>query len=89
MLEVELDIFSGMPNPAWTLSKCQEATLFEMLNTEPRQISPVNTPNEPFGASSSTKARRVTLHRQQGDQGRLRRRLAGAHGQPSGRNYRR
>jgi len=38
MLEVEPDILSGMPNPTWTLSKRQEATLFELLSAEPRQI---------------------------------------------------
>jgi hypothetical protein len=38
MLEVELDIFSGMPNPTWVLSQRQEATLYEMLSAEPRQV---------------------------------------------------
>lgn len=41
MLEVELDIFSGMPNPSWVLSKRQEMTLYELLKAEPNQISPV------------------------------------------------
>lgn len=49
MLEVELDVFSGMPNPTWVLSKRQEATLAEMLSAAPAQISPVTTPSEPFG----------------------------------------
>ena len=49
MLEVELDIFSGMPNPTWVLSKRQEATLFEQLRAGPNQISPVTTPDEQFG----------------------------------------
>lgn len=40
MLEVELDIYSGMPNPTWILSKSQEATLYEMLRAEPNQIAP-------------------------------------------------
>ena len=43
MLEVELDIFSGMPNPTWVLSRRQEATLYELLSAEPNQISPVTT----------------------------------------------
>jgi len=43
MLEVELDIFSGMPNPTWVLSKRQETTLYELLKAEPNQISPVMT----------------------------------------------
>ena len=49
MLEVELDIFSGMPNPTWVLSKRQESSLYELLNAEPNQISPVTTPVERFG----------------------------------------
>ena len=40
MLQVELDIFSGMPNPKWVLSKRQEGTLYERLSAEPNQISP-------------------------------------------------
>lgn len=48
MLEVELDIFSGMPNPTWVLSKRQETTLYELLSAEPNQISPV-TNDERFG----------------------------------------
>jgi hypothetical protein len=49
MLEVELDVFSGMPNPAWLLSRRQESALAELLSAEPGQISPVTTPGEPFG----------------------------------------
>lgn len=49
MLEIELDVFSGMPNPTWILSKRQEATLSELLKAEPQQISPVTTSDEPFG----------------------------------------
>ncbi len=49
MLEVELDIFSGMPNPTWVLSKRQEATLTELLSAEPNQISPGRTLNKRFG----------------------------------------
>ncbi len=49
MLEIELDIFSGMPNPTWVVSTRQEKTLFELLNAEPNQISPVMTPGEQFG----------------------------------------
>ncbi len=43
MLEVELDIFSGMPNPTWVLSKRQEGTLYELLSAEPNQISRATT----------------------------------------------
>lgn len=39
MLEIELDIFSGMPNPTWLLSKRQEGTLYELLRAQPNQIS--------------------------------------------------
>jgi hypothetical protein len=49
MLQVELDIFSGMPNPVWRLSSRQEAMLYERLDAEPRQMSPVRTAAETFG----------------------------------------
>jgi len=49
MLEVELDIFSGMPNPTWILSKRQEKTLVELLSAEPSQISPVQILSNQFG----------------------------------------
>lgn len=49
MLEVELDIFSGMPNPTWVLSKRQEATLYELLRADPNQISPVTILSKRFG----------------------------------------
>jgi hypothetical protein len=39
MLEVELDVFSGVPNPTWTLSPRQEAGLYERLRADSRQIS--------------------------------------------------
>ena len=31
MLEIELDIFSGMPNPTWILSRAREARLYELV----------------------------------------------------------
>lgn len=49
MLEVELDIFSGMPNPTWVLSTRQESTLYELLNAKPRQVSPVTALDDRFG----------------------------------------
>ena len=49
MLEVELDIFSGMPNPTWILSKTQEGTLYELLSAETRQISPLVKEDEQYG----------------------------------------
>lgn len=42
MLEVELDIFSGMPNPTWMLSAQQEAELLERLRSDPGQMSPAS-----------------------------------------------
>jgi hypothetical protein len=39
MLEIELDVFSGMPNSTWILSRSQEARLYELLRSEPDQIS--------------------------------------------------
>jgi hypothetical protein len=38
MLEVELDVFSGMPNPTWVLSQRQETTLYERLRADRKQI---------------------------------------------------
>ena len=49
MLEVELDIFSGMPNPTWVLSKSQEGTLYELLSAEPRQLSALANEDERYG----------------------------------------
>jgi hypothetical protein len=49
MLEVELDIFSGMPNPTWMLSEPQERRLLELLRSEPAQISPVRTMSQRLG----------------------------------------
>src|SRR5260370_38096259 len=49
MLEVELDIFSGMPNPTWVLSKRQETTLYERLNADPNQLSPLTAKGKRFG----------------------------------------
>jgi len=41
MLEVELDIFSGVPNPTWIVARRDEGTLYEMLRAEPKQVSGV------------------------------------------------
>ncbi|MGA8944042.1 MAG: hypothetical protein WB502_15210 [Thermoactinomyces sp.] len=49
MLEVELDIFSGMPNPKWILSEQEEKELLDRLLAEPEQISPVYSPDEVLG----------------------------------------
>jgi hypothetical protein len=49
MLEVEIDVFSGMPNPTFVLSKQQEATLYELLRSDPKQISRVTTSTQRLG----------------------------------------
>jgi hypothetical protein len=49
MLEIELDIFSGMPNPTWILPENHEATLYELLSAEPDQISPAARMEQRFG----------------------------------------
>ena len=48
MLEIELDIFSGMPNPAWILSEREERELLDRLSAEPAQVSAVDTNEEQF-----------------------------------------
>jgi hypothetical protein len=48
MLEIELDIFSGMPNPTWTLSGAEEDELIERVMADPAQLSPVATEDEQF-----------------------------------------
>ncbi|MGO1053223.1 hypothetical protein [Crossiella sp. CA198] len=48
MLEVELDIFSGMPNPTWRLTDTQERELIERVTAYPDQLSPVATEDEQF-----------------------------------------
>jgi hypothetical protein len=49
MLEVELDIFSGMPNPTWVLSKRQEGTLYELLHAQPNQMMATTTAGARLG----------------------------------------
>lgn len=49
MLEVELDIFSGMPNPKWILSESEEKELLDIITSERTQISPMYAPNEVIG----------------------------------------
>lgn len=48
MLEVELDIFSGMPNPQWTLSGEEERELIDRIKADPTQLSPAVTEEEQF-----------------------------------------
>src|ERR1700682_67283 len=49
VLEVELDIFSGVPNPTWVLSQRHEATLYERLKADPKQISSATSLNTRLG----------------------------------------
>ena len=48
MLEVELDIFSGMPNPKWILSEREERELVDRLTAEPSQASAAYAADEQF-----------------------------------------
>lgn len=49
MLEVELDVFSGMPNPTWLLTKAQEKTLYDMVSADRGQLSPVVATDKRLG----------------------------------------
>lgn len=49
MLEIELDIFSGMPNPRWVLTERDESELIDRVRADPGQLSPVSTASEEFG----------------------------------------
>ncbi len=48
MLEIELDIFSGMPNTVWILSEREERELYDRLTAEPSQVSPAYAADEQF-----------------------------------------
>lgn len=48
MFEVELDIYSGMPNPRWILSEKEEQELMEQIAAEPAQVSAVDSAEEQF-----------------------------------------
>lgn len=49
MLQVELDIFSGRPNPSWTLSGKEEKELLDRLTAEPKAILPPAATNGRLG----------------------------------------
>jgi hypothetical protein len=49
MLEVELDILSGMPNPKWTLTRQEEGELTERIQAAPEQVSRVIEGEDNFG----------------------------------------
>lgn len=44
MLKVELDIFSGRPNPSWSLTGAQEKELIDRVQADPSIILPVTAP---------------------------------------------
>lgn len=44
MLQVELDIFSGMPNPTWILNPREERELVARLKADPSLMAPVTAP---------------------------------------------
>ena len=73
MLQVELDIFSGMPNPTWILSEQQEASLYERLSVEPNQISPARTLSRRLGLGY----RGLVVRRIKSDDGVWERAMAG------------
>lgn len=49
MLEVEIDVFSGMPNPTFELSDGEEQELTERITAEPEQVAAVADSLESFG----------------------------------------
>lgn len=49
MLEVEIDVFSGMPNPFFKLSEKEEQQLLDRIMSEASQMSPVADPTKNFG----------------------------------------
>lgn len=49
MLEVEIDVFSGMPNPTFELSEREEKELHDRIVADAGQMSSVVNPRENFG----------------------------------------
>jgi len=49
MLQVEIDVFSGMPNPTFELTEKEEKILVDRILAEPKQISAVTDTTENFG----------------------------------------
>jgi hypothetical protein len=49
MLEAEIDVFSGMPNPTFELSEKEEQELLDRIVSEASQMSPVVDPTKNFG----------------------------------------
>lgn len=49
MLQVEIDVFSGMPNPTFELTEKEEKALLDRISAEPSQVSAVADTTENFG----------------------------------------
>lgn len=49
MLEIEIDVFSGMPNPTFQLSTREEQELVDRILAQPRQLSPTEDATQQFG----------------------------------------
>jgi hypothetical protein len=49
MLEIEIDVFSGNPNPTFQLSAREEQEFVDRLLAEPSQMAPVMDPEQLFG----------------------------------------
>ena len=49
MLEIEIDVFSGMPNPTFQLSTREEQELVDRVLAQPRQLSPAEDTTQQFG----------------------------------------
>jgi hypothetical protein len=49
MLQVELDIFSGRPNPSWTLSDKEEKELLDRVAADPMLMLPASATNGRLG----------------------------------------
>src|SRR5689334_10274820 len=49
MLQVELDVFSGRPNPKWILSPKEEKELLDRVHADPKIMLPVAATNGRLG----------------------------------------
>lgn len=49
MLSIELDIYSGMPNPTWILSDKEEQELVDRIMAQPTLMQPVSTSTTDLG----------------------------------------
>lgn len=65
MITIELDIFSGLPNPIWTLTKKEEKELIDRVIADPSLTQPPKTVGglgyRGFTVSACSRARRI-LH---------------------------